>query len=216
MLPYTAEVLFSLMGRYNAAMGPGVTLAPALALAALALALRPQPGGSRAIAALLAAGWLWSGAVFHWQYFAPLNFAAPVYAAGFALQAALLMVTGLALGRLRLRFARDAQGIVGGVLMLLALLGNPVLGWLAGWPVAQTPVVGLAPDPTAMFTLGMLLLARPVVPLHLLALPVGWALWSGWMSWTLGVASDLALPAGAILALALAFGVRIRARSPAP
>ncbi len=209
MLPYTAEVLFSLMGRYNAAMGPGVAVAPVLALAALALALRPQPGGGRAIAAILAAGWLWSGGVFHGQYLAPLNFAAPIYATGFAVQGLLLLLSGVVLGRLTFRLRADAPGVAGVAVIVLALVVDPVLGWLAGWPVAQTPVVGLAPNPTALFTLGMLLLARPVVPFHLLVLPVVWALWSGWMSWTLAIPSDLALPAAALLAIGVAVRTRL-------
>ncbi len=215
MLPYTAEVLFSLMGRYNAAMGPGVVAAPVLALAALALALRPQPGGGRVIAAILAAGWLWSGGVFHGQYFAPLNFAAPIYAVAFGVQGCLLLLSGVVLGRFTFRLRADAPGVAGAVVIIVALVVDPALSWLAGWPVAQTPVVGLAPNPTALFTLGMLLFARPMVPLHLLGLPVVWALWSGWMSWALGVTSDLVLPAAALLALGVAVRARLR-RNVAP
>jgi len=210
MLPYTAEVLFNLMGRYNAAIGPGVALAVGLALAAVVLAVRPRAGGDRAITAILALGWLWSGAVFHHQYFAALNFAAPIYAALFVLQSAMLLVTGVGLKTVRFRPAADVPGIAGISIAAVALVGDPVLGWLAGWPVAQTQVVGLAPNPTAMLTLGLLLLARPRIPLHLLILPVLWALWSGWMSWVLGITSDLTLPAAGAVALIVAVVARLR------
>lgn len=214
MLPYTAEVLFNLMGRYNAAMGPGVALAVALALATVVLAVRPRAGGDRAITGILALGWLWTGAVFHNQYVAPLNFAAPIYAAGFVVQSALLLLTGVGLKKLHFRPSSDAPGIAGLVIAGFALIGNPVLGWLAGWPVAQTQVVGLAPNPTAMLTLGLLLLVRPKISLHLLVLPVLWALWSGWMSWTLGITSDLTLPVAGVVALGLGVWARVRRGVP--
>jgi hypothetical protein len=210
MLPYTAEVLFNLMGRYNAAMGAGVAVAIALALVAVGLAVRPRAGGDRVITGILALGWLWTGAVFHNDYFAPLNFAAPIYAGLFVLQSALLLLTGVGLKKLRFRAAADTPGIIGLVIIGFALLGNPVLGWLAGWPLAQTQVVGLAPNPTAMLTLGLLLLVRPTIPLHLLVLPVLWALWIGWMSWVLGITSDLTLPVAGVIALAVAIVARIR------
>ena len=214
MLPYTADVFFNLMGRYNAAMGQGMAAAVALALAATVLAVRPRPGGDRAITGILALGWLWAGAVFHNDYFAPLNFAAPIYAAGFVLQSALLLLTGVGLKKLQFRPAADMQTVTGLGIAALALIGNPVLGWLAGWPVAQTQVVGLAPNPTAMLTLGLLLLARPSVPLHLMALPVAWALWSGWMSWVLDITSDLTLPVAGVVAFGLGVWARVRRRTP--
>jgi hypothetical protein len=205
MLPYTAEVYFALIGRYNAAMGAaGIALAILSALVAVGLILRPRPWSDRVVAGLLAVGWIWSGAVFHDQFFAPYNFAAPIYAAAFGLQGALLLWTGVIRGRLRFRWARDPASLIGGAILAVALVADPVLGWLAGWPPGQTPVIGLAPDPTTLFSLGVLALARPRPPVHLLVLPVLWALWSGWMTWTLGVVSDLTLPlAGLALLLAL-------------
>jgi hypothetical protein len=199
MLPYTAEVYAALIGRYNAAMGAaGIGLAILSALAAAGFAIRPRPWSGRVVAALLAAGWVWCGGVFHYQFFAPYNFAAPIYAMAFVVQGVLLLWTGVLRGRLHFEWGRGPSSLIGAAILAVALVVDPVLGWFAGWPVAQTPVVGLTPDPTALLTLGVLALARPRPPVHLLILPVCWALWSGWMAWTLGAYSDLTLPLAGI------------------
>jgi hypothetical protein len=122
-----------------------------------------------------------------------------------------LLVAGLR--RVAFRFAYDAAGVLGGIGLALALIGLPAAGWLDGVALQATPVVGLAPDPTALVTLGMLALARPRVPVSLLAIPLAWALISGWMSWVLGIESGYLPPAMALAVLALAVWQRI---GPAP
>jgi hypothetical protein len=67
-------------------------------------------------------------------------------------------------------------------------------------------MLGVAPAPTAIFTLGLLLLAKPRVPPGLMAIPVLWALIGGLMAVPLAIFEDMALPLAAVLALALAFG----------
>jgi len=71
--------------------------------------------------------------------------------------------------------------------------GEPPTGW-----------VGLAPGPTALFTLALLLHGTRHIPLHLLAIPVVWALIAGFSGWVLDMPGDLVMPLPAILALAAA------------
>ncbi|MPZ12775.1 MAG: hypothetical protein GEU89_21655, partial [Kiloniellaceae bacterium] len=85
MLPYTVEVYFVSMANYNAAWFPTAAVATLLAVVALALALRPPPGreaaAARLILAILAAAWVWVGAVHQIRHMAALNFLAPAYGA---------------------------------------------------------------------------------------------------------------------------------------
>ena len=73
-----------------------------------------------------------------------------------------------------------------------------VAGMPAGWGPAEdwlrAPVFGVAPNPTTIFPLGMLLLIARRVPLHLLVIPVLWSLIGGATAWLLNVPGDLALP----------------------
>lgn len=208
-LPFTAEILDALVGRYVVAVWPLPAVAPLLAMLALALMLRPVPGGGRGAAALLAAAWAGVGIDFHIRTVAAIDFLAPVYGGFFLAQAALLAWSGVWRGRLPAGFRGGATGWSGLAFALLAIAFYPLLALLAGrtWP--SLPIVGVTPDPTAMLTLGLLLLAGGRPPLHLLAVPALWSAVAGITGWMLGTPERLLLPAAAVAALALALTARL-------
>ena len=75
MLPFTAEVFFSVFEQYNRAIWPVQIVAYGLGLAAVLLTFRPVPGSDRLVGAILSAAWAWIGVVYHLRYFATINFA---------------------------------------------------------------------------------------------------------------------------------------------
>jgi hypothetical protein len=212
VLPFSAEVLFALHERYLAALWPAAWLATTLAVAAIAAVWRPFAGGDRAVAAALGVAWLVAGAAFHLSWFARLNFAAPVYAGLFLMEGALLLWLGVVHGRLAFR----RQGLGGGAglaLAALALAGYPVADGLTRPEWGGLRLAGLAPGPTALLTLGLLLTAaRP--PLALMLIPALWCLLAGATGWILGLPADLALPPLAAAALGLALWRRKAASRP--
>lgn len=210
-LPFTAEILDALVGRYVVAVWPLPVVAPVLALLALALMLRPLPGGGRAAAALLAAAWAGVGIDFHIRTVAAIDFLAPVYGGFFLVQAALLTWSGVLRGRLAGGPPRAAGAWIGFALAVLAIAGYPLLALLAGrsWP--GLPIVGVTPDPTVMLTLGLVLLGAGRPPLHLLVVPALWALVAGVTGWMLDTPERLPLSAAAATAIVLAVSAR-RAR----
>ena len=117
---------------------------------------------------LLAAGWLWVGLAWHFGAFAGINFAAPLYGALFVLQAAILAWIG-GRGRVAFRFRPDLRGWAGLGFAAAAIVGYPLTDHLGGapWPAVRLP--GTAPCPTALLTLGVLLLAE--------GRPPGWRRW---------------------------------------
>ena len=208
MLPYSAEVVFSLYERYIGELWPGALPVLASTLAVVVMAAGGRPRGRRTAGALLGLGWLWVG-MFHYRYFAVINFAAPVYAGLFALQGLLLLWRGPFGGRLALRFHRDGPGWIGTALVLLALFGYPLVDYLSGLAAGVPRLAGLAPGPTSLLTLGLLLHVADRVPWHLLAVPVIWSLVAGFSGWVLDIPADLALPGLALLAV-VAAGLRNR------
>ena len=204
LVPFSRDVFLGLFERYNAAVWPGHLVAYAVAVLILLSAVRQQRGNGPLIAAALAAAWVWSGIVFHMTHFATLVWAAWAFGAAFVLQGLLFLVSGVLRDRLAFRFEGGIAGWAGLGLAVFAMAGYPVVGVLAGQSLAQTAPFGLAPCPTAIFTLGILLLAEPPVPLHLLVIPVLWAVVGGAIGWVLDMPRDLALPIAAVLAAVLA------------
>lgn len=108
-------------------------------------------------AALLMAGYclfvVWA---FFWQRFAPINSAAPAFAALFAFQAACWAVLAASPG---VRWApRSRRTGFGAFLAGWAVLGHPALALVSGRSVWQTEWFGLAPDPTVLGGLALLLM----------------------------------------------------------
>lgn len=200
MFPFDAEVMAATYARYNAAVWPAQPVALLLALAALWLVVAPRAWSGRAVGAILASGWLWCGLVFFPRHWGPLDFLAPVYAGAFLLQALLLLL--LLVWRPRpFVVPPDGAGLGGLALAALALFGIPLVSGLGEAGFAAARIAALAPGPTAVFTLALLLLPAGRPPWLLLPIPLLWCGVAAVSGWTLGVPENLA---AALLALAAA------------
>ena len=150
VLPYTAEVLDSLLARYNAAIVPLSAAAVLIAVAVLGHAVRPVRGGDRTASLFLAAAWAWVGIVFHLRYAATIDFMATLYGGFFVAQTVLLLWAGVVRKQLVYRVGDHTAGRIGCGLAVFAIVGYPLLGLLAGHDWASLPWVGAAPDPTVL------------------------------------------------------------------
>ena len=203
MLPFTPEVFFANMAQYNEAIWPAQTVAYVLGLVVVLLLFRPTSWSSRLIAALLAGAWIWIGTVYHLKHFATINFAAPLFGLAFIVEGLLIAWSGVATRRITFRFRADAAGWTGLALVTFAMAVYPFLGWLAGHAWPRGAVFGVAPCPTTIFTMGLLLLTEGRTPPHLAIIPVLWSLVGGSAVWLLSVPEDLALPIAGLGGLGL-------------
>lgn len=201
MLPYTAETLFALFEEYNTAIRPLPALALFLAAGVLILVIRSRQDRSRLVIGILAAGWLWTGVVYHLIFFAGINFAAPVYGTAFVLQGAALAWTGVFRQRLVLQFGRGVIGWAGIRIAIIAAVILPVIDWLSGVGWTDVRLALIAPGATAGFTLGILMMSKGPIPIHLVAIPVLWAIVAGAQAWILDIPQDYLLPAVGIIAV---------------
>lgn len=150
--PRTYWRLFELQ---NEALWPAQLLGALLALVLVVGLWRRHGATLRAGALGLALAWAWVAYGFFWQRYAPINWAAGGFAWAFGLQALGLLALSLQ-HPVRTTGATVRQGIGAG-LLLWALLAHPILPFAFDRPWMQTEVIGLAPDPTAIATLGLLL-----------------------------------------------------------
>ena len=193
MLPFTADILFSSIAQYNRALWPLPPIALLLGLGVVLLTLRPIRNGNRLIGALLAAAWLWIGIGWHMLHFSRLDFAAPIYGALFVLEGLLLAWIAFR-GRPAFRY-RGGPVAWGGLALAMLALAWPLVDRLAGLAWQSERVVGLAPAPTTVLTLGLLLLVAGRTPWRLAIIPLLWTLIAGATAWILWIPQDLAVPA---------------------
>jgi hypothetical protein len=207
-LLFSPRTYYRLFEIYNAAIWPAQILAVALGLAIPFLLCRPGQRHSRILAALLALAWL----VVAWAYFylryATINWIATFFALGFAIEGLLLLWFGFIRGHLNFALT-DRTSRIGLGLYLIAMLIMPLLGSLFGRSLLQAEIFGLAADPTAVGTLGLLLAARGRKVISLLIIPLAWCLVSAATLWTMSSPEAWIMIAAPVVYL---FALSLRAR----
>jgi hypothetical protein len=206
-LLFTPRTYYRLFELYNAAIWPGQILAVGLGLCLVWLS---ATGRSRAAALLLSACWLWTGIAFLLLRYATINWAARYAAWAFVAEAALLAWAGLR-GAFEEsgRFARVGVGIV-----LFAVLLEPLSAPLLGRPISQVELFGVAPDPTAVATLGALLALRPRKRWLLMIVPVVWCALTGLTLLAMSAKDWWIAPAAAVSAVVRATVQARKGRRP--
>jgi hypothetical protein len=209
-MPFSIDDFFAVFARYNDAIWPLQSVAFVAGLLIAALAARRRGAPAALVLAVLAAMWLVNGIGYHWLFFSGINPAARVFGAAFVLEAALLLWVALRHSDLRFSFRGTARSAIGGLLVLFALVVYPLWGRLAGhvWPAV--PVLGVAPCPTTIFTIGMLFggVWRPVR--YLLVLPALWAAVGGSAAILLGAPQDFILMVAFVLVAAIGLTMELR------
>ncbi|MFO1315096.1 MAG: DUF6064 family protein [Burkholderiales bacterium] len=203
-LMYSPRVHGRLLAAYQRDLWPAQVVALALAVA-LALSVRSRVAWrGRAASAVLAAGWAWVAWGFFAQRYATIDWAGTYFAWAFAAQALLLAVLGA--GRDRLLPDVGGSGVARGAyaLLLFALFVQPALGVAFAGSWQSTPLAGVLPDPTAVATLGFVLMAQGRVRWTLLVIPLLWCAASGTLAWAMESAEAFVMFGAAALALVLA------------
>jgi hypothetical protein len=171
---FSGPVYYRQFELYNQSIWPLHLVAVLFAFAMLYALWKKPAWAGRLVAAILVTGWVWVAYAFLYQRFYQIHVVANWYALGFVLQAVLMTWYGLLKDRfteLTLNPYRHATGLV---LLLTGIMIYPLIAWFMGRPWQQLEMFVLAPDPTVIVTLGVLLLLR--VPPALFVIPVVWLL----------------------------------------
>lgn len=221
-LPFTPEVYFRLFERQNEALWPAHFLTILLGIAAVWLAWRAR---GRWAGIVLALCWALVGYTFHIERYANLSWAAEYFGWAFIVQGGLLLASAL-FGRLDTdsRVAKrplseppfDGPQWAGWGMAIFGLAILPLVGPLTnatanGREWTGIEIFGIAPDPTAIVTLGLVLCTGRSRWL-LLIIPLLWCAISGATAWEMNDTTGLLTPAVAILALGAALWKTIQSR----
>jgi uncharacterized protein DUF6064 len=200
MLPFTVEQFLGVFARYNQAIWPLQVGAYLLGIAALALVWRRTSTADRFVAAVLGLFWVVNGALYHITYFREINPIAVAFGALFLVQAALFLWVGVVRGGLTFAPESTLNAIVGGLMVAYAMVVYPLLGLVFGHVYPASPVFGVAPCPTVIFTLGLLVWAGVRLPRWMLIVPLAWAALGLSAAVQLGIHEDLGLLVAGLVA----------------
>ncbi len=198
-MPFTVQQFFGVFASYNAAIWPAQIAAYVFGLAVVASLGRKRWYAPRFILSVLALMWLWTGIGYHLLFFAPINPAATIFTGVFVVQAMLLAGCAIAPRGLTFQIVRDVRSAAGLMLILFAMFVYPALGFRAGHGFMSGPMFGVAPCPTTIFTIGLLLLARGRLVPVLAIIPFLWSLVGLAAALQLGMYEDLALPIASVV-----------------
>jgi Family of unknown function (DUF6064) len=178
LLLFSPRVYWRMFELQNAAVWPLQPIAILAGVAATIMVLQGRRFAGVAVGAILAVLWAFVGWSFLWGRYSAINWAMAYVAPAFILQAILL--AGSCAWKGSLAFDRTGRGRNGGLLLAAAAIGAyPLLPLFFGRPAAGAEIFGVAPDPTAIATLGFLLASRGRHAPLLYPIPLAWLLLSG-------------------------------------
>lgn len=202
-LPFTIDQFMEVFSTYNQAIWPTQIIAYLLGVTALFLASRPTAYSGRVISAILSCFWILNGAAYHLTYFSRINKAAFAFGALFILQGLLFFWAGVIRSNLSFRNRWDLSSLAGLLIIIYAMIIYPVLGYLLGHRFPSSPVFGVAPCPTTIFTFGMLLWLERKPSFRILLIPIIWAIVGCSAVIVLGVREDIGLMTSALLSVSI-------------
>ena len=207
-LMFSPASYFRLYEIANAELWPGQLLPLAVASWLWWSMRHPKPRDGLLAALLLAAVWGFVAGWFLYRQYAQINLAAGWFALAFMLQALLLLAFGAS--RRYRHLVLDRRPVPpwhpGMLLFVYALLVHPLVGLASGRAWQGVEVFGVAPDPTALASLGLLLTAFRAASWPLLVVPLAWCVVSGLTYLAMGYRHGLApavLAATALVATAV-------------
>lgn len=174
-IPFTSDIYFRLLERMGEAFWPLQLLTLAVGGAALFLAKKNR---ARPACLLVAAVWAFVGVAFFMQRYAELNWAGGYVGYAFLVQAAIPFLIGLiGRGMDESQYCKSPPVVAGTVIALFGLIAQPLFAPLSGGSWFQAEVFGIHPDPTAIVTLGVTLIAlRGVLMWAAAIIPILWIL----------------------------------------
>ena len=202
-MPFTVQQFFDVFGTYNLAIWPIQLLAYAVGIAVLVLSFYESRLAAQIVSGILAFFWIWIGVLYHIVHFSVINSVALIFGFFYILQGLLFLLVGTIFGRLSFRFRLEPLPIIGGCFIIYAMIIYPFLGSMFGHSYPNTPMFGVAPCPTTIFTFGILLWTTKSVPAYLLIIPLLWSIVGMSAAVNLQVPQDYGLVIAGILGTVL-------------
>ncbi len=201
-LPFSIEQFYGVFRAYNQTVWPAQIVLVVLAVITIVMMLRRRASSDRIASGLLAFLWIWLGLAYHLAFFSSINPAAYGFAALSVVGGLVFLWQGVVRSRIQFRRLGGWRPLLGGALVVYALVLYPLWLWAAGHAYMATPTFGL-PCPTTLFTIGVLAFAYPTSPRSVYLVPVLWCVVGVQAAFLLGVTQDLGLALAGVVGLVL-------------
>lgn len=201
--PQVYERLFVLL---NQDLWPWHLVALGFGAAALILTLRGTPSSSRAAFVIIGAAWISVASVFFLGRYETINWLGAYIAPIAGLEGVVLILLSLAgqVGLVDPRKNRLAYSI-GLAVLVCGLFLYPLFETAFGLSFEGMQIFGLAPDPTAVATLGGVALLSGKMRFLAAVIPAAWCVFTALTLWTLERADFFLAPGLLIIALMAIF-----------
>ena len=205
---FSARVYFRMFELHNAALWPLHILAFIFGAFLIAAAIKPTRLRIRSAYALLALAWLFIAWSFFLERYASINWAAVYVAPVFMLQAALLVYMAVRPEAPECAPLRNIRHGLATSTLVFSIIGYPLVAPVLGrsWNAAE--VFAIAPDPTAIATLAILVIGRGMVTMLAAVIPLLWLIVTTLTLHTLGSPEFVLAPIAVLLC-----GVAVIARN---
>lgn len=201
-IPFTVNDFLRVFEVYNLSVFPMQIIAYILGVLMVIVTFTDTRGSSKLVSGGLAFFWLWNGVMYHILNFSSINKLAYLFGALFVIQGLLLFVLGVVKNEISFRFRPTFAGIIGSLFIVYAMLIYPILGYLFGHAYPQSPVFGVAPCPTTIFTFGLFLWSVRL-PKKVLWIPLVWSLVGFMAALSLGIKEDIGLLISGMVAVVI-------------
>ena len=211
-IPLTSQEFFDIFRQYNQGVWPAQWVAISLCVLAAMFAFFGWGLHTKVALSLMSVMSTLIGISYFWIYYVPHNSAGWIFGGLFVLQG--LLLAGYAFrGKGEDWFGPGIWPWVGAILVAYAIVGYPVVGLIAGHSYPALPILGIAPCPSMIFMIGMLLAIQPKISKWLLVIPIVWSALATMAALQLGVVEDFGLTVAGVAALAFSIS---EAKEPAP
>jgi hypothetical protein len=204
-MPFTVEQFLGVFVAYNARIWPYQIVFLMLGLVSVVALWREWLRSERIIPAILALMWAMNGIGYHFLFFATINPVATLFVVFFGIQAVLFAITALLVTNMRFEIGRDFRTLFGTGFITYAMIIYPLVGIWAGHGLMKGPMFGVAPCPTTIFTIGVLLMARGRWVAWLAIIPFLWSLVGILAVTQLEMLEDFVLPIAGVTLLIASF-----------
>lgn len=202
-LPFTVNQFLDVFRDYNLSIWPTQIIAYILAILAFVLIFSQRHNKNRVASFILSIFWIWNGVAYHLLNFSRINKAAFLFGALFLIQGILFFVYGTLRNKITFNQKNLPRTIVGSVIIVYAAVIYPLVGYLLGHGYPYSPLLGVAPCPTTIFTFGLLIFTKQDIPFNVLWIPVFWSLVGSNAAWAFGIWEDIGMLTAMIISLAL-------------